>query len=539
MKNSVIAILAVFSIFSVYASNIKLEMSTDSLIIKNVLQGGIFYPADSIVFTNIKYKQPYIYNENCLKYGIHFRNQATTTVLSNITLTPVGSSDWWNPHTSVIFGVEGKNTVAVLRCPSFRGDNKYTKTSIALFDGGRLVVGKEVNADLVFPDYGNYTRQWWVYGDGTGVLELEDGLIADRSANGTIAESFGSIRLNNVTLITHNSASLPSYKMTDDYNPAKVGINGHLVFENNPGKWIVDTRAQDYNAGVQLTTNLTVETRYDLTLSGNTFYWSNKNYYNYGSVFFYSNNLTLTKTGGAKLVISGDMGCNLKSAINVQEGTLEFKISPYIAGKAVPAGLTNGRNLSVNIANTSKLLVNTDSISVHGVFCSKAGFIESGLLSTIIADSISANGELTITNSRLVNLKAGDVFRLFKAINITGKFENIHLPALDNSLAWDTTQLYSAGIISVKTATSVRSVSSDVKNTVLFPNPAEGYMAISALEPMHTITIRDITGKFIAEYDAGNSTKYTMHVAEMRTGTYLVNIRFASGNSAKQLLLKK
>lgn len=40
--------------------------------------------------------------------------------------------------------------------------NRYSKPHICIYDSARIIIGKEVNADLVFQRWGNYTRQWIV-----------------------------------------------------------------------------------------------------------------------------------------------------------------------------------------------------------------------------------------------------------------------------------------------------------------------------------------------------------------------------------------
>jgi hypothetical protein len=69
------------------------------------------------------------------------------------------------------------------------------------------------------------------------------------------------------------------------------------------------------------------------------------------------------------------------------------------------------------------------------------------------ADLISASGSVTDGGSLVINntgasLLSGDSFNLFDG-TLSGTFASISLPTLDAGLNWDTSQLYSTGIISV------------------------------------------------------------------------------------------
>ena len=69
------------------------------------------------------------------------------------------------------------------------------------------------------------------------------------------------------------------------------------------------------------------------------------------------------------------------------------------------------------------------------------------------ADLISASGAVTDAGSLVVNnigpsLLAGDSFNLFDGA-ISGTFAGVSLPTLDAGLGWDTSQLYTTGVIMV------------------------------------------------------------------------------------------
>ena len=70
-------------------------------------------------------------------------------------------------------------------------------------------------------------------------------------------------------------------------------------------------------------------------------------------------------------------------------------------------------------------------------------------------DQIDASGTLALDGTLLVSLvngfgpSSGNSFDLFDWATINGTFDNLSLPALGAGLAWDVSQLYTAGVLSV------------------------------------------------------------------------------------------
>ncbi|MEX2172637.1 MAG: PEP-CTERM sorting domain-containing protein [Pirellulales bacterium] len=73
-------------------------------------------------------------------------------------------------------------------------------------------------------------------------------------------------------------------------------------------------------------------------------------------------------------------------------------------------------------------------------------------------DQIQASGTLGLEGTLAVTLingfnpAAGNVFNLFDWTGVTGTFDAVNLPSLGGSLAWDTSQLYTSGLLSVVAA---------------------------------------------------------------------------------------
>lgn len=110
-------------------------------------------------------------------------------------------------YDSPVLSVRGSGT-HVYYTGEWLGKNNYTKPILNILDSAQFTFTPKSKLDLVFPAYGNFTRQLWVRSDGTGVLELANGYIADYSEGGKVCSGTGCFRLMDCILLTHDSASL-------------------------------------------------------------------------------------------------------------------------------------------------------------------------------------------------------------------------------------------------------------------------------------------------------------------------------------------
>jgi hypothetical protein len=410
-------LLVIYSQISL--SQIFLEYREVSLVIDQPLPNNIFEPRDkTIVFSNTTHGIFKTYTQELLHWGLQFRNAMENFMYNSII--PASESDstcreqscfhrsWFN---SPILGVHGRGTKLYFMGPIFRGDNTYTKTSIALTDHGHLVIGRDVVVDMVFPRYGNYTRQMWIFGDGTGIFELEEGFQADRSKMGTTNVSFGSVRLSNVNFVTHNSQAIPHYYMMDDNNPELVLLNAHLVFENDPGgKWIIKTQEQQYAGGIQIYTHAGIETEKDLLLNGAVNHWPNKGYYDYGGIVFYADSLRLTKSGESTLTFDCDMFFNPGSMLDITEGRVIFRKDTYSTTISAPGRVNAGNHLSVRIGNGTEMNADTDTLHLDHLFVGGGATLVTSTDTHLIINSGNIEGMLVID---LKNAQRGKTYRLF------------------------------------------------------------------------------------------------------------------------------
>jgi hypothetical protein len=72
-------------------------------------------------------------------------------------------------------------------------------------------------------------------------------------------------------------------------------------------------------------------------------------------------------------------------------------------------------------------------------------------------DRLSVSGDVSLAGTLQISLingftpTLGDSFDILDWGTLSGTFSTLQLPALGNNLAWDTSQLYTSGVISVTT----------------------------------------------------------------------------------------
>lgn len=252
-------------------------------------------------------------------------------------------------------------------------DSGTTKSFLILRDGATWTFGQDAIIDFVPSHVSQFTRQMWVYGDGTPVtVEFEENFKAVRGTDPAEPVIFGSIRLQGAgtTLITHHTDSLPAYTR-DLVTPAR---NGHLVFETAAGStWWVKTNAQTFDCGTWVAQDTTFRLDADLTLNG--FYSKNTGpedtYEAFNGLYLRTANITLTKTGAATLHLTGHQGYTTGSQLRIEQGAVEFLTNPGDTSffNSVGGTVPNGRYLTVTVtgstSNATFGATQTDLVSLH------------------------------------------------------------------------------------------------------------------------------------------------------------------------------
>lgn len=267
-----------------------------------------------------------------------------------------------NGNASPIAGATGAGTKV-----RFRGvmdaDGFGSYGSLVLMDNGHWVMEPEADLNFIL-DGSLFTRQLWVYGDGTGTLEIAEGFVADHTHDGTRGDGIASYRLSNTTLITHHTQSLPVAPRPD--GSGGLQINGHLVFENAGGSsWITRTNAQTYTGAVWIGEDTTIRTETDLTHAGVTQYSSHMGTYWAANAFQTTgSDIHITKTGPADLIFAEETAFMAGSVLEVAEGGVVFLRNPADGFLKASPTTAAGAELKLEVASGARVAVDTELVEM-------------------------------------------------------------------------------------------------------------------------------------------------------------------------------
>jgi hypothetical protein len=460
--------------------------------------------------------------------GLSFRNNIVNVINSDIVSDQSGGSI--SMYSSPVMSIEGDGTVCKIN-GYFQAENSESITSVLLWDGGRFIVGRDAFMDVINSGY--FTRQLWVWSDGTGVFELEEGFVADRTLNGTTPQGVGSFRFNHCNVVTHSSESLPMGFRPNTQTGIAV-VNSHFVFEETPGSvWTTQSNAQEYAGGVWIDASMTIETETDLEVSGVrtlSNYSVGGAYTNWGGVMMKPSTV-VTKQGPARLVLSGDHGYDLDTRHVIQDGVLEYRSDPFTnddnAGYSInyKSSLITTPNLNVDVQNGGEVFFNTSLSRIYSLNLSEQSVVRLGLLQKVNVDEVSFNGTLKVEIPAERMLFMGDIFQLFQAGSYSGTFSTIQLNTFNGAITWDTSKLYSQGTISVASG-AVMTTGLDAPEMSayqLYPLPAGQFLTIDCLhEQAEVFEVWDLSGQLVINglFNCGE----VIDIGHLSAGVYILKI---------------
>lgn len=529
-----LALPLIWSVFSLSPqAQITIDCSKDSDQIW-VGPGETFDQTGTITFEN----KVSTYSSTLMDRGLHFANNQTNTINNDVYCTYISGS--------TIIGVHGDGTV-VEYTGDFQCDQDQSKGSLVLQDSGKLVIAKEATIDLIL-DGSLFTRQLWVYGDGTGILELEEGFVADLTQHGTVAEGMGSIRLSNTIFISHSSESLPfGYRPDGD----SYDINAHFVFENADGSvWKVMTNPQEYKGGLWMDASMTVETQQDLLLSGVK--TTTDNYTNWGGIMMRNidgDPQTLTKTGPATLTITGDQGYPTGSRMIVKEGMVDMQQDPFVnSDNKYPItykynSAISDQNLNVDILNNATFYVNTPLVRIDSITLTAEANLDINIFDTLDAKYANFNGNLNVGIDTVMTISQGDAFNIMNVDNVNGTFANVNIPTYNGQISWDISDLYNQGIIRVASGsvvTNTGEMHSTGSEITITPNPFKTKIRIQTPQSFGGyVHIFNSIGKRIHKQQLNGSD--VVLAQEFKPGMYIVKVMGGPGKNiihSKKLIKK-
>jgi hypothetical protein len=314
MMNSVLG--GLLALGGLDAADLKQDLTKDPALV--ITDGAFAY--DRVVQAGSPKKFRY-QQEPLLAHGLHF---VTGSVVEADFKLDIGNS-----MAGAILGVHGEGSV--LRYSGhWKGDGGGSFPLIAISKGGKLVLTEQAHVDLVLAD-SFFTRQIWAWGDGTGVIELEEGFLADRTEGAKVPDAMGTIRMAGLTLITHHSRNLPANLRPD--GRGGIYANGHVVFEGElPSTWRIASNPQRYSAQVDFAQDGIMDCQMPFTHHGQRRVClqvgPGGEFVSTGAFRTTATGVTITKTGPAMLSLDGQQGYKPGSTLVVAEGLLRMHTDP-------------------------------------------------------------------------------------------------------------------------------------------------------------------------------------------------------------------
>ncbi len=309
-----------------------------------------------------------------------------------------------------------------------------------VFYGGSL----SGSGTLTFLDSSSAGHEWLVTGNSsgfTGNIQIGNGT----AGSGTVqyrsnnASPFGSgiIQINGGGVLTADYGST---------NPSSLGNNIVL----NGGSLGTQQADMNYTGAVSLQASSTVGHAYtgttgNVTLSGGISGGSGAALnISTATTVTISNAGTNTYTGptnvnSGKLIVNGNISTSLLTTVNS---------GATIGGTGTTGNLTIAAGGLLAPGNSIGTLTVAGDLTLGGISVFEINTAGDASDLAIATALLTFGGTLNVTNVG-GTLSNGDTFNLFDWGSSTGTFSSVNLPALDGSLSWDQSNLYTNGTIAV------------------------------------------------------------------------------------------
>jgi T5SS/PEP-CTERM-associated repeat protein len=338
---------------------------------------------------------------------------------SNGVVTVDGANSRWTNTQALQVGVGGSGTLNITGGGAVTSLNGYLAAAVGSI-GSATVDGANstwTNAQSLFVGYG-----------GSGTLNMTNGGIVT-SLNGSIGSQNGSSGLVNVD---RNNSEFEIL--------AQLVPDGHGSFVYTGGSLQVDGTLQVTNGGVAVAFSVGIGPAGLARVDGANSRW------NVVQVLDPKG-----KPYGGNLAVNGTLDVSNSGTVSI--GDL-MTIGPQgtVKGDGNIDGIVSNGGLVTPGTSPGALHINGNYTQIA------AGKLQIELAGTMLGtnyDQLLVSGGITLDGTldvSLINAFApheGDSFDILDFTSLTGIFSTVNLPALTGSLQWDTSQLYTSGVLSV------------------------------------------------------------------------------------------
>ncbi len=156
-----------------------------------------------------------------------------------------------------------------------------------------------------------------------------------------------------------------------------------------------------------------------------------------------------------------------------------------------------------------------------------------------VTNTFTANGQLEIENRSTTEYSEGRSYTIISSPIIYGTFDSISPETPGEGLMWDTSELYTSGIIKVVGATAI-GAKPKVEELNLFPNPTEGsvFVDVSSEVGEAVVEVLAPNGKVVKKLISNDEDQLEIDLSDLSTGVYVVRVVFESKLLVGKVILK-
>lgn len=265
----------------------------------------------------------------------------------------------------------------------------------------------------------------------------------------------------------------------------------------------------------------------------------------------------LIKVGSGRLILSGNNN-SYSGGTKIEQGNLWVQnMSGSATGKgtvvvSTNAGLGGGGKIQGDVTLNSGAFLSPGDLIGTMTLQSSLQMKKNSYLSIEVSNSNGTNdllkansvqldnALLIVSNTSAQNYKNGDEFKIIDAPSIQGKFASIIPATPTDGLFWDTSELYSTGIIKVSDVqTAIQNLNETVKLNI-YPNPTTGKINVewnTNQEQIDRISIFSNNGTEIAGFaPSGLEHRHQFDLSYQPQGMYVIRV-ISKANSYSQKII--
>ncbi len=257
--------------------------------------------------------------------------------------------------------------------------------------------------------------------------------------------------------------------------------------------------------------------------------------------------VTGTKTGTGTISVSPEA---TYISYGTSHGAITLTQSATVGGAFKGSGIINGnfttnKNTTLTIEGAEK----SNNLTINGnLNLRESSVLEMNLICTGIPrnDKLIVNGKFTCAGAlkctaSTTRYSAGQHFYIIEAEEISGTFENLEFPVLPEGLGWNTSELYTSGLITIESV-EINSIEGNKFNVGVLENVTKGIYNISFenVDSNISLQVYNSKGQIVVDRVVNNVNGVeTIDITDSAKGIYMLYIKPENGKLETFKLIKE